>query len=81
MLVFTVGSNEGVPSANPEIKISKPEILPEEPLHAEIRSFLHSVRTRERPVIPLEDGRRALAAALEILEQIEAHTGRLNLPE
>jgi predicted dehydrogenase len=78
VLVFTVGSQEGVPSANPEIKISKPEILPEEPLHAEIRAFLHSVNTREKPVVPLEDGRRALAVALEVLEQIESHRGRLN---
>lgn len=81
VLVFTVGSNEGMPSANPEIKISKPQITPEEPLHAEIVAFLHSVRTRERPLVPLEDGRRALAAALEVLEQIEAHTGRLDLSE
>jgi predicted dehydrogenase len=79
VLVFTVGSEEGVPSANPEIKISKPQITPEEPLHAEIQAFLHSVRTRETPVIPLEDGRRALAVALEVLEQIESHRGRLNL--
>ena len=79
VLVFTVGSAEGIPSANPEIKISKPEITPEEPLHAEIRAFLHSVHTREKPIVPLEDGRRALAAALEVLEQIEAHHGRMNL--
>ncbi len=79
-LVFTVGSNEGVPSANPEIKMSKPEITAEEPLHAEIRSFLHSIRTRGKPVVPLEDGRRALAVALEILDQIKAHASRLNLP-
>jgi predicted dehydrogenase len=79
VLVFTVGSEEGVPSANPEIKISKPEITPEEPLHAEIRAFLHSVRTRDNPVVPLEDGRRALAVALEVLEQIESHHSRLNL--
>jgi predicted dehydrogenase len=79
VLVFTVGSQEGVPSANPEIKISKPEITPEEPLHAEIRAFLHSVSTREKTSVPLEDGRRALAVALEVLEQIESHRGRLNL--
>ena len=79
VLVFTVGSQEGLPSANPEIKISKPEILPEEPLHAEIRAFLNSVNTREKPAVPLEDGRRALAVALEVLEQIESHRGRLNL--
>jgi predicted dehydrogenase len=79
VLVFTVGSEEGVPSANPEIKISKPDITPEEPLHAEISAFLQSVRTREKPIVPLEDGRRALAVALEVLEQIESHHRRLNL--
>lgn len=79
VLVFTVGSDEGVPSANPGIKISKPEITPEEPLHAEISAFLNSVRTREKPVVPLEDGRRALAVALEVLEQIDSHHQRLNL--
>jgi predicted dehydrogenase len=79
VLVFTVGGDEGLPSANPEIKISKPAITPEEPLHAEIQAFLHSVLTRENPVVPLEDGRRALAVALEVLEQIEDHRSRLNL--
>lgn len=79
VLVFTVGSGEGVPSANPEIKMSKPEITPEEPLRAEIRSFLHSVRTREKPVVPLEDGHGALAVALEVLDQIQAHADKLNL--
>ena len=79
VLVFTVGSNEGMPSANPEIKISKPAVIPEEPLHAEISSFLEAVRTRRKPVVSLEDGRRALAVALEILEQIEAHATRVNL--
>jgi predicted dehydrogenase len=79
VLVFTVGSNEGIPSANPEIKISKPEITPEEPLHAEISAFLEAVRSRNKPIVPLEDGRRALAVALEILEQIESHAARLSL--
>src|SRR5207237_2023201 len=65
VLVFTVGSDEGVPSANPEIKISKPEIISEEPLHAEIRAFLNSVRSRQKPVVPLEGRRRTLAVALQ----------------
>jgi predicted dehydrogenase len=79
VLVFTVGTGEGVPSANPEIKVSRPEIRPEEPLRAEIRAFLQAVGTREKAMIPLEDGRRALAVALEVLEQIEAHQGRVNM--
>ncbi len=79
VLVFTVGTGKGTPSANPEIKVFKPPVEPEEPLHAEIRSFLRSVATREKPIVPLEDGRRALAVALEVLTQIQEHTGKLKL--
>jgi predicted dehydrogenase len=57
----------------------KPAVEQEEPLRAEIRSFLHSVRTRTNPVVPLEDGRRALAVALEILSQIQAHSAKLKI--
>ena len=79
VLVFTVGDGEGVPSANPDIKVAKPQVSPEEPLRAEIRAFLHSVRNRMQPTVTLDDGRRALAMALEILAQIEAHARKLNL--
>jgi predicted dehydrogenase len=79
VLAFTVGGDQGSPSANPEIKVSKPPITPEEPLRAEIRAFLASVRSRKAPPVPLEDGRRALAVALEVLSQIEAHAHKLNL--
>ena len=65
--------------SGPQIKVLKPEIVSEEPLKAEIKSFLESVRTRSAPVVPLEDGRRALAAALEVLEKIHEHSRRLNL--
>jgi len=80
LLVFTVGAGQaGVPSVNPNIKVLKPPIVQEEPLRAEIRSFLNSVRTRQKPVIPLEDGRRALAVALEVNARIAEHAGRLKL--
>ena len=80
LLVFTVGGDHaGTPSVNPEIKVSKPPIAQEEPLRAEIRSFLTSVRKRTRPVIPLEDGRRALAVALEVNARIAEHAGKLQL--
>jgi predicted dehydrogenase len=79
VLVFTVGSNQGVPSVNPEIKVFKPPIASEEPLRAEIRSFLRAVRTREKPVVPFEDGRRALAVALEVIAGIREHTAKLKL--
>jgi len=79
VMVFTVGADKGEPSPNPEIKVVKPAVEQEEPLRAEIRSFLHSVRTRSTPVVPLEDGRRVLAVALEILSQIQAHSAKLKI--
>jgi predicted dehydrogenase len=68
-----------MPSANPEIKVLKPEVINEEPLRAELQSFLQTVSTREQPVVSLEDGRRALAAALEITTQIKHHAAKLGL--
>lgn len=79
VLAFTVGDAAGMPSANPEIKVTKPQVSPEEPLRAEIRSFLNAVRTKSMPVVPLQDGRRALALAFDVLAQIDAHAGKLNL--
>jgi len=61
------------------IKPSKPEVEQEEPLRAELRSFLNAVRNRTRPVVSLDDGRRALAVALEILTAIAEHNRRLHL--
>ncbi len=49
------------------------DVLPvdkEEPLRAELASFVHCVRTGERPVVSGEDGRNALKLALELTEQI-----------
>jgi len=66
-------------SPNPGIGVQKPRVVNEEPLEAELRAFIDSVRKRSEPVVTLEDGRRALAAALEILAEIHAHTQRINL--
>jgi predicted dehydrogenase len=82
VLVFTVGEQGGqgaTPSVNPQIGMTKPAITAEEPLRAELRSFLNAVRTRTTPVVALEDGRRALALALEIVAHIEKHGRRINL--
>lgn len=82
VLVFTVGEDANLssePSVNPNIKVAKPHVDSEEPLHAELRSFLHAVQDRSTPLVPLEDGRRALALALEILEAIRQHGKEVNL--
>jgi predicted dehydrogenase len=58
---------------------SRPQVHSEEPLRAELRAFLEAVRSRSAPEVTLQDGRRALAIALEILSQIEEHARRVNL--
>src|SRR5436305_4957769 len=76
VLVFTVGSDgaaPATPSVNPQIGVGKPPVASEEPLHAELKSFLQAVRERSAPVVPLEDGRRALALALEIVQAMGEH--------
>jgi predicted dehydrogenase len=50
------------------IKVEPQEVTREEPLRLELASFVDCVRTRRRPVVPGEDGLRALELALEILE-------------
>lgn len=78
VLVFAVGQG-GAPSANPQIKVAKPEVTTEEPLQAELKAFLEAVRQRSTPVVPLEDGRRALAVALDIVAEIAAHGRKVSL--
>jgi predicted dehydrogenase len=82
VLVFTVGADgaaTGAPTVNPQIKMAKPPVTSEEPLHAELKSFLHAVRQRSIPVVPLEDGRRSLALALEIVAAIREHGKKVGL--
>jgi len=82
VLVFGLdreGKDFGTPSANPQINVAKPEVVAEEPLHAELKSFLKSVRKRSQPLVPLEAGRRALSLALDIVAAIKAHSERTNL--
>ena len=83
VLVFSVGEPEagGTPSVNPQIKVAKPAIVAEEPLRAELRSFLEAVRTRSNPLVSFEDGRRALAVALDIVAAIREHGHKVQLEE
>ena len=82
VLVFSVGATTGLPaqpSVNPQIQMSKPAVSEEEPLQAEIKAFLDSVRTRSQPLVSLEEGRRALELALAILAEIQRHAGRIGV--
>jgi predicted dehydrogenase len=82
VLVFTVGADGvagGAPSVNPQIGVAKPPVASEEPLHAELKSFLRAVRERSAPVVPLEDGQRALTLALDIVDAIRDHGNKVDL--
>jgi predicted dehydrogenase len=82
VLVFTVGSDgasAGMPSVNPQIGVNKLAVASEEPLHAELRSFLRAVRQRSTPVVSLDDGHRALGLALDIVGAIRAHSKKVGL--
>jgi predicted dehydrogenase len=80
VLVFTVGPDgTGAPSVNPQIGVTKPPVASEEPLHAELRSFLRAVRERSTPVVSLQDGRSALALALEIVAAMREHGKKVGL--
>ena len=82
VLVFSVGDEVPpgtMPSVNSQIGMAKPSVQGGEPLHAELKSFLDAVRKRSVPEVSLDDGRRALALALEIVEHIERHGKRIDL--
>ena len=80
VMVFTVDPSAAAKaSPNPGIGMQKPAVISEEPLHAELRSFLDAVHHRTRPQVLLEDGRRALAVALNVLAEIREHSRRVGL--
>jgi len=68
-------------SAFPGITPSKPNIDQQEPLKAEISSFLDAVRHRSQPQVTLQAGREALATATQIVEAIATHSQRAHLSE
>lgn len=55
------------------ISIDRLEINDVEPLRAEIVAFLDSIENDTEPSVTGEDGRRALALAVGVLEKIDAH--------
>jgi predicted dehydrogenase len=88
VLVVTVDSaaaqaasalNASPPNVASLIQPKQLKAEPEEPLRAELRSFLESVRHRTPPQVPLEDGRRALVVALDILAAIVQHAQRIGI--
>ena len=74
-----LGNLASSPVPIPGVMMNKPAIQQEEPLHAELKSFIDAVRQRSNPVIPLGEGRRALATALNIVSAIAEHNRRAGL--
>ena len=68
-------------SALPGITPFRPAVEQQEPLRAELQSFLHAVRNRSTPEVTLEDGRRVLALAMQIVDAIAEHSRRAHLSE
>ncbi|WP_350449055.1 Gfo/Idh/MocA family protein [Paracidobacterium acidisoli] len=63
----------------PGLSLRRPVVHSGEPLRLEIESFLNAVKTRTAPRVSGEDGRRALALAIEINEAIAMHAKHASL--
>jgi predicted dehydrogenase len=61
-------------SGSQQIAFQPLAVIKEEPLRLEVESFLEAVATRRSPVVPGEDGLRALEVARAILDKIEQHS-------
>ncbi|NNE67948.1 MAG: Gfo/Idh/MocA family oxidoreductase [Pyrinomonadaceae bacterium] len=61
------------------LNINRLEVDDVEPLRAELAAFLKCVANDETPPVTAQDGRRALALAIEVLEKIDRHRGRLDV--
>lgn len=59
------------------VSINRLEIRDVEPLRAEIEDFIDSILQDKTPPITAQDGRRALALALGVMEKIEAHAKKV----
>jgi len=67
------------PGPEPQFAFEKLPTQPEEPLRAELRSFLDCVRTRNRPRVDGPAGRRALELASRVMAGILDHGRRVQL--
>jgi predicted dehydrogenase len=58
------------PEGQPEIRAEHTSAPDEEPLKRQLKAFCEAVRSRTRPVVSGEDGRRALGMAHAILARM-----------
>ncbi|MFL6468998.1 MAG: Gfo/Idh/MocA family protein [Pyrinomonadaceae bacterium] len=75
--VTSLNPNPAHPLAG--ISINRLEINDVEPLRAEITAFLNSIENGTEPPVSGDDGRRALALAVGVLEQIDEHRRKVNV--
>ncbi|HET9400272.1 MAG TPA: Gfo/Idh/MocA family oxidoreductase [Candidatus Acidoferrales bacterium] len=67
------------PGPKPEFGYEKVTTLDQEPLRAELESFVESVRTRRNPRVDGAAGRRALLLASQVAASIQEHGQRVQL--
>ena len=67
--------NPGSPKA--EIVSEQVKVEPGDALEKEVRSFIHASANRTPPMVTGEDGKKALAVALDINEQIQANIKKI----
>ncbi len=67
------------PGPQPKFDFASLPAENEEPLRAELRAFLESVRTRRAPIVDGAAGRRALALADQVMAGILDHARRVQL--
>jgi predicted dehydrogenase len=82
LLFIDVKPQDGVPdpaSMLSGLALSKPAVAQGEPLRLEIESFLERVRTRQQPQVTGQQGRAALALALDINAAVAEHAKRARL--
>jgi len=72
-------AQQAAAAALPKIGFEKVPTIPEEPLRAELRSFLGCIRTRTQPLVDGPAGRRALELADRVMAGILEHARHVQL--
>ncbi len=67
------------PGSRPTICSHRVEVERDEPLRAQLESFLECVREKKKPLVGGEDARRALAVALMVADRIREHGKRAGI--
>ncbi|MEW6734107.1 MAG: Gfo/Idh/MocA family oxidoreductase [Acidobacteriota bacterium] len=63
----------------PEIEARALPVVSDEPLRAELAAFVQALMTAQPPLVSGEDGRAALALALQVGERLAEHAQRIGL--